>query len=212
VRPAIVLPRPVEAPEWSRPTSQEGEAVVREALRLRIRWVHELTARAAWELGERLVAAGLLDDPSTVRDLTLAELEAAVHRHVAPRPAPAEPGPGRPLPTRFRLTDRGVPVAVRAGDTGGTGAGGGRGRGPVAHDPDDVPEGAVLVVGTLDPTIAPVLPRLAGLVSETGSALSHVAILAREAGIPTVVGFADARERLAEGTVVEVDGATGEVR
>jgi pyruvate,water dikinase len=69
----------------------------------------------------------------------------------------------------------------------------------------------VLVVRTLDPGLAGVLPGLGGLVAETGSVLSHLAILAREYGVPTVVGFPDAPDRFAEGTWVVVDGSTGEV-
>ncbi|WP_324277682.1 PEP-utilizing enzyme [Blastococcus brunescens] len=69
----------------------------------------------------------------------------------------------------------------------------------------------MLVVRTLDPSLAPVLPRLAGLVAETGSVLAHLAILARESGVPTVVGFAGAMDAFAEGTVLRVDGATGAV-
>ena len=41
--------------------------------------------------------------------------------------------------------------------------------------------------------------------------LSHLAILAREYGVPTVVGLAGATERLAEGSWVLVDGTTGDV-
>jgi pyruvate,water dikinase len=73
------------------------------------------------------------------------------------------------------------------------------------------PDAAVLVVTTLDPSLAAALPRLAGLVAETGSPLSHLAILARELGVPTVVGVRDARERFPEGAVVIVDGTSGEV-
>ena len=53
------------------------------------------------------------------------------------------------------------------------------------------PAALVLVVSTLDPRLAGVLDQLAGLVSETGGALSHLAILAREQGVPTVVGVPD---------------------
>jgi phosphoenolpyruvate-protein kinase (PTS system EI component) len=56
-----------------------------------------------------------------------------------------------------------------------------------------------------------VLPRVAALVAETGNPLAHVAILAREANVPTVVGVAGATDRFSPGTVVRVDGATGEV-
>ncbi|MDP9072438.1 MAG: PEP-utilizing enzyme [Actinomycetota bacterium] len=119
------------------------------------------------------------------------------------------------LPTRFQLTEKGkvVPVAAPGGaEAGGTGAGGGRARGRVHHSAADAPEGAVLVVRTLDPQLASALPRLAGLVAETGSVLAHVAILAREYGVPTVVGVADAHQRYPEGSLVSLDGTTGEVR
>ena len=61
------------------------------------------------------------------------------------------------------------------------------------------------------PALAPVLPRLAGLVAETGSVLAHLAILARESGVPTVVGFSGALEQFPPGTIVRVDGDTGTV-
>ena len=71
--------------------------------------------------------------------------------------------------------------------------------------------GDVLVVRTLDPGLAALLPGLGGLVAETGSVLSHLAILAREYGVPTVVGLTDATSKFSPGTWVVVDGSTGEV-
>jgi phosphohistidine swiveling domain-containing protein len=91
------------------------------------------------------------------------------------------------------------------------GAGGGSGTGPV-HIGDDPPAGAVLVVPHLDPRLAAVVSRLGGLVAETGSPLSHLAILAREHGVPTVVGHAGATERYRPGQVLAVDGTIGAVR
>jgi pyruvate,water dikinase len=121
---------------------------------------------------------------------------------------------GPPLPAAFRLTATGAVVPLHAGTHGGPaglGAGGGRGEG-VVHGGDDLPEpGAILVVRTLDPGLAPLLPRLGGLVAETGSVLSHLAILARELGVPTVVGVPDAVTRFPAGTHVVVDGTAGEV-
>jgi phosphohistidine swiveling domain-containing protein len=69
----------------------------------------------------------------------------------------------------------------------------------------------VLVVRTLDPGLAPLLPGLAGLVAETGSVLSHLAILAREFGVPTAVGIEGAVTRFPAGTTLAVDGTTGDV-
>jgi pyruvate,water dikinase len=81
----------------------------------------------------------------------------------------------------------------------------------VTHDADDPPAGSVLVVTTLTPALAPLLPRLHGIVAETGSVLSHLAILSREAGVPTVVSYVNATQILDDGTDVQVDGETGRV-
>jgi phosphohistidine swiveling domain-containing protein len=199
-------------------------AVLREALRLRARWVQELTARAAWELGERLARRGVVASPEAVRHLRVAELAQAVRTGVVPDGAAerADARPAAPLPARFRLTVDGsvAPAAASrsrrkartANGTGaGTGAGGGRGMGPVHHGSDPPEPGSVLVVRTLDPDLAPLLPRLGGLVAETGSFLSHLAILAREFGVPTVVGVEDALSRFPAGSLIVVDGSTGDV-
>lgn len=213
VGPAPRLPRGVELPAWSPPAESEPAAVVREALRLRARWLQELTGRAVWALGVRLHTRGILAEPGAVRALSLHVLQqACVHPWVPPAPVEVRPVRIEPLPSRFRLSDKGAVLAVEAPDRiGGTGAGGGRGTGTVHHDPVGLPEGAVLVVPLLDPSLARQLPRLGGLVAETGSALSHLAILARESGVPTVVGVADARRRFPEGAVVTVDGTAGTV-
>ncbi|MGH9119489.1 MAG: PEP/pyruvate-binding domain-containing protein [Acidimicrobiales bacterium] len=187
-------------------------AIGREALRLRSRWVQELTGRAAWELGGRLASVSVLARRDDVRLLTLDELVAATERRVvAPDLAARPTTPAGPLPAEFRLAADGTPMPViRKGSTRATGAGGGVGRGRV-HVGDDPPAGSVVVVTHLDPRLAPLVPRLAGLVAETGSPLSHLAILAREQGVPTVVGHRGAREQFRAGDLVEVDGTTGEV-
>ncbi len=197
------------------PVATSDDAVVREALRLRARWVQELTARAAAELGERLASVGVLPHPDAVRVLEFEELRTATRTRLVPvdladRVDPRDTPP-RALPAQFRLTADGAPVALAAGAGGDVGAGGGIASGPV-YVGDDPPAGAVLVVTHLDPRLAPVVPRLAGLVAETGSPLSHLAILAREHGVATVVSHAGAAERYDPGTVVEVDGNAGTVR
>lgn len=160
----------------------------REALRLRIRWLHELTARTAWTLGRRLSASGQLPSADTVAALDLATLRHAVRSGEVVDPGPT-PFAEAPLPVRFRLASDGsaVPLPNPRRHAEGTGAGGGRGSGLVEHGNSPAP-GSVLVVDTLDPRLAPALAGLAGLVAATGSPLSHLAILAREHGVPTVVG------------------------
>lgn len=205
-------PRPTSAPTSAGGTAELDQAA-REALRLRVRWVQELTGRVALALGEVLVARHVLSDAGDVVYLRADELISLVENggSMSIDLRPHQPGP--PLPAAFRLTPDGLVVPVTAGvDQGGLGAGGGRGSGPVRIGGDARPtRGDVLVVRTLDPGLAPLLPGLGGLVAETGSVLSHLAILAREYGVPTVVGLAGATERFAEGTWVVVDGSTGDV-
>jgi pyruvate,water dikinase len=215
VPPAIGVPSVLPAaPRIAPPAVDVDEdALLREALRLRARWLHELTARAAVTLGRRLQRSGLLPDLTTLRAMRLEELRALLTSGRAIERRRDVVVEDTPLPARFRLGDDGTPVAVhsRSDDGGGRGAGGGRGHG-VVQPADTLPaDGAVLVVRTLDPGLAPMLPGLHGLVAETGSVLSHLAILAREFGIPTVVGVEDAVRRFPPGTHVVVDGASGAV-
>jgi phosphohistidine swiveling domain-containing protein len=201
-----------------RPGGEHEHAELREDLRLRTRWIQELSACAAWELGARLAAAGRIDRPELVRWLTLGELDAVVLGGDLPADlvARAAEPPGPPLPAAFRLAADGTVMALRSRKRRrgqGEGAGGGRGVGPVAHaDGRPPPRGAVLVVGTLEPALAALLPGLAGLVAETGNVLSHLAILAREMGVPTVVGVPGATQRFPQGVTVLVDGASGQVQ
>jgi pyruvate,water dikinase len=206
---------PVPEPRPATGSSDAGSlAAAREQLRLRARWVHELTARAAFALGERLAARGHLPDAGAIRDVHLDELRRALAEDRPPelRPVGLEVGS---VPARFVLDDHGRPIAViprrkKNGAADGQGAGGGRAVGAVV-DRDDARPGAVLVVRTLDPELAPLLPGLAALVAETGSVLSHLAILAREYGVATVVGVPDAVRRWPPGVRLEVDGVAGTV-
>jgi pyruvate,water dikinase len=221
IGPTVALPPdPTAVDLTSDPTSGNEDGLLREALRLRVRWFQELSGRAAWELGQRLAAGGALAAPDAVRQLTVDDLDAVVTKRacviddaVARRLADPREGIGERLPAHFQLTERGLPVPVKLESEagGGTGAGGGVSSGPVTWDAVDPPPGSILVTTTLTPGLGPVLGRVAGLVSETGSVLSHLAILAREAGVATVVGYPGARDALPEGTLITVDGVSGRV-
>jgi pyruvate,water dikinase len=71
--------------------------------------------------------------------------------------------------------------------------------------------GDVLVAPTADPGWTPLFGRLSGLVLETGGLLSHAAVVAREYGLPAVMGVPDATRQLRDGQIVRVDGAAGVV-
>jgi pyruvate,water dikinase len=72
--------------------------------------------------------------------------------------------------------------------------------------------GDVLVTRQTDPGWGPLFCLVSGLVIERGGMLSHGAIIAREFGLPCVVGVKDATRRIPHGAGVVVDGDRGECR
>lgn len=71
--------------------------------------------------------------------------------------------------------------------------------------------GEILVAYTTDPGWVPLYPSAAGLLVEYGSILSHSAIVARELGLPAIVGVKGITKKLKTGDMVEIDGAKGTV-
>ncbi len=79
---------------------------------------------------------------------------------------------------------------------------------------DKVQPGDVLVTDMTDPNWEPVMKRASAIVTNRGGRTCHAAIIARELGIPAVVGCGDATERLKDGTLVTVscsEGDTGKI-
>lgn len=75
-----------------------------------------------------------------------------------------------------------------------------------------VEQGDVLIARTTCPSYNVLLPLLGGIVTDRGGLLSHAAIVAREYGMPAVVGTSEATKLIIDGARVRVDGATGEVQ
>ena len=74
-----------------------------------------------------------------------------------------------------------------------------------------IKQGDVLVTRATSPYFNVVLPLLGAIVTDRGGQLSHAAIVAREYGIPGVVGTREATKLVKDGARVRVDGTTGEV-
>jgi phosphohistidine swiveling domain-containing protein len=74
-----------------------------------------------------------------------------------------------------------------------------------------IEQGDVLLTPATTEAFNILLPLLGAIVTDNGGLLSHSAIVAREYGIPGVVGTREATQRIADGTLVRVDGAAGEV-
>ncbi len=81
-----------------------------------------------------------------------------------------------------------------------------------AADFGRIKPGDVLVTRMTSPYFNVVLPLLGAIVTDRGGQLCHAAIVAREYGIPGVVGTRDATKTISDGSRVRVDGSTGEVR
>lgn len=71
--------------------------------------------------------------------------------------------------------------------------------------------GEILVAPSTDPGWTPLFMTAGALVMEMGGVISHGAVVAREYGIPAVVGVADATTRLHDGQSITVDGAAGTI-
>ena len=77
-------------------------------------------------------------------------------------------------------------------------------------DMDKVQPGDILVTDMTDPNWEPVMKRASAIVTNRGGRTCHAAIIARELGIPAVVGCGDATERLVDGSLVTVSCAEGD--
>jgi pyruvate,water dikinase len=209
----------------------------RESLRLARTRAYARTRGVLNELGRRLVAGGLLDAPEDIHWLEVDELFGFVEgtstttdlRHLAALRRTeferfrAEPPPPERLETAGAVhlgllptaQDEAADPAVRELRQGqGCGSGRARGRVRIVTDPASacIGPGEILVAARTDPGWVMLFPLAAGLVVERGSLLSHAAIVAREMGLPAVVGLRGACRWLADGDEVEVDGTQGTVR
>jgi rifampicin phosphotransferase len=111
---------------------------------------------------------------------------------------------------------RGAEEPEGSAELRGTGARAGRYEGParIVRGPEDfhrIQAGDVLVAEITSPAFNVVLPLLGALVTDQGGLLCHTAIVAREYGIPAVVGTRLATTRIPDGARIAVDGLQGRV-
>ena len=128
---------------------------------------------------------------------------------VQARPETVHSGKKRSRLLRFRLTKKAKPVLSGAA----IGSAIATGKACVIRTPTDLerfPAGAILVTGNTDPDWVPVMKRAAGIVTDHGGPTSHAAIVARELGVPAVVGTGKATAVLHDGDPITLDCATGD--
>jgi rifampicin phosphotransferase len=188
------------------------------------------TREALLGFGRRLVGEGLLYGVDDVWMLERGELGRALTEAVDLRALVAQrreeqarglaegvrPFLGEPPGARTRDTlvdsfyGSGGSALQGAGASPGTAEGVAR----VVADADDfarIQAGDILVTTMTTPAWTPLFPSLAGLVTETGGILSHAAVVAREYGLPAVVGAAGAAAAIPDGTLVRIDGTAGTI-
>ncbi|PZG45700.1 pyruvate, phosphate dikinase [Spongiactinospora gelatinilytica] len=119
---------------------------------------------------------------------------------------------GTTIDTAMITRDPGEVQATLTGTPGSRGTVTGTAR--VVRGPGDfgrVRPGDILVCPFTDPAWTPLLRVAAGVVTEVGGVLSHAAIVAREHGIPAVLGVAEVTSRLHDGAAATIDGTTGTI-
>ena len=188
----------------------------------------------AAELGRRLVAIGTLDSPDDVYYLTEAELTAAIAARANDRAMPelaTRASEQRILRAqRFRMNQPStIPVTkekeeatFKAKETEQTNLlrgfavspGTVTGVASVIMSPNDFDKmtpDSILVCPLTTPAWTQLFPHATGLVTDIGSILAHGSIVAREYGIPAVLGIGDATQRIKSGQTITVDGDRGTV-
>ncbi len=190
--------------------------------------------RAVLRIGEALAADGVVDRPDDVFFLTHDEALAALERHgiersdVAARridharhaalAAPLVIGRLPPMLARMLAGYATVAGARASADAlvSGTPASPGRVTGPVrvirgVAEFDALLPGEILVAPLTTPAWTVLFERAAGVITDVGSVAAHASVVAREYGIPAVVGTGNATTRLTDGMRVTLDGGSGTV-
>ncbi|MEO7956474.1 MAG: PEP-utilizing enzyme, partial [Fibrobacteria bacterium] len=208
----------------------------REAMRLARSRVYGLVRKLALAYGGHLRAAGILPHRDDVFFLSIQELQAFAEgrsltmdlgalaalrkREYAVFAAEAEPAErfhtiGMPYHGQKYAGEGGIANLdgnLLKGMTCCAGVRKGKVRIIRAPEDDLRLSGEILAAPRTDPGWIPLYPSISALLIEKGSVLSHSAIVAREMGIPTIVGIENLTRRLRDGDEVEVDAAAGTVR
>ncbi|CAN5815540.1 phosphoenolpyruvate synthase [soil metagenome] len=176
-------------------------------------------------VGEELARSGRLESAEDVFFVSVPEARSGLAGEdlsplVRDRRAVYEQEIGRRHLPRLLLSDGTEPApethsVTAEGVLRGTPASGGvvTAKARVILDPGeaDLEPGEILVAPSTDPGWTPLFLTAGGLVMEMGGPMSHGAIVAREYGIPAVVGVPDATGRITTGQRITVDGSSGEI-
>ncbi|GAB1512196.1 rifamycin-inactivating phosphotransferase [Actinophytocola sp. KF-1] len=182
--------------------------------------------RALLAEADRLVAAGVLGEREDAFFLRFQELHEAVRTgkadvelirrrreefaaYRALTPPRVLTSDGEALSGTYRRAD--VPAGALAGLPVSSGIVEGRARVVLDLSEADLEAGDILVTAFTDPSWSPAFVTIAGLVTEVGGLMTHGAVVAREYGLPAVVGVEHATKRIQDGQRIRVNGTSGYV-
>jgi phosphoenolpyruvate synthase/pyruvate phosphate dikinase len=182
--------------------------------------------QALLQEAERLVQAGVLDDKEDIFYLRFNELQEAVRTHEvnadlfrqrkaewesyqALTPPRVMTSDGEVITGAYRREDL-VPGAL-AGLPVSSGTVEGRARVILDMTGAHLEPGDILVTAYTDPSWTPLFVTISGLVTEVGGLMTHGAVIAREYGLPAVVGVVDATRLIRDGQRIRVHGTDGYV-
>jgi len=210
---------------------------LRERARCKQALLYTRCRRIALAIGKRLTASGVFTAPNDVFFITYLELDELISGHamfpgiaaemIASRKRAHNAASRSIAPDTFHMNEgeyqpAGTPEngsrhSTTGSDLAGAGVCGGKvtSRAAVLASLSDahlLKAGDILITRQTDPGWAPVFSLIRGLVIERGGMLSHGAIIAREFGLPCVVGVKDAATRIPHGCTVSIDGDRGHVQ
>ena len=181
---------------------------------------------ALLEEAERLVKTGVLREKEDVFYLTfqelhdvvrsnglddelIAERKAAFSAYQALTPPRVMTSDGEVVAGAYRRDD--LPTGALVGLAVSAGTIEGRARVILDMADADIEPGDILVTAYTDPSWSPLFVAIAGLVTEVGGLMTHGAVIAREYGLPAVVGVERATRIIRDGQLIRVDGTEGYV-
>lgn len=176
---------------------------------------------------EQLAQAGVIQEKEDIYYLTFEEFRQVVHTRqpdygvINERKAAYEVF-DKLTPPRVMTSDgeiisgaynrENLPVDALAGLPVSSGMAEGRARVILKMEEANLEEGDILVTPFTDPSWTPLFVSISGLVTEVGGLMTHGAVIAREYGIPAVVGVENATSRIRDGQRIRVNGTDGYVQ
>ena len=185
----------------------------------------DLAKRGILREAQELSDAGILASPDEVFWLSLSEIEETLRTRQVDRHLLEERKdrfardeslrPPRLITSEGEVVEaprgEGVPAGALAGTPASAGIVQGRARVVRKLEEAELEKGDILIAPYTDPAWTPLFPITAGLVTEVGGLMTHGAVVAREYGIPAVVGVDGATEAIKDGALVRVNGTLGYV-